>query len=163
MILPPSHRDTNTFFTGNVPPLGMFCMLGSAPLNLPVEVLCCRSLTCKRLSGLVCVRIPSTNEDRYVSIADNRCTLLRKATALSIFLARAIPSRYNRFVLFVLKPLALTHLAFGALNFNPATVLLIGVKIYPIPVQSLHLFDLANSDPSFFTFLTEPVPLQAVH
>ena len=163
MILPPSHRDTNTFFTGNVPPLGMFCMLGSAPLNLPVEVLCCRSLTCKRLSGLVCVRIPSTNEDRYVSIADNRCTLLRKATALSIFLARAIPSRYNKFFLFVLKPLALIHLTFDTLNFNPAIVLLTEVKVYPMPVHILHLLDLANSVPSFFTFLIDPVPLQVLH
>ena len=99
----------------------MFCMLGSAPLNLPVDVLCCKSLTCNIPSVLVCIFIPSTNEDKYVSNADNLCMSVKKLNAGTLsFLFVTCCSTSNIFLL-TLKPLALTHFTFGGLNLNPAT------------------------------------------
>ena len=122
MILPPAHRDTKTFLTGNVPPRGMFCMLGSAPDKRPVDVRCCNSLTCSLPSCFVLVAMPPTKLDRYVSTADNLRTSNRKRAASVMPLDIAIRSKNSRLSLPVPKPLALTHLALGATKRRPATL-----------------------------------------
>ena len=69
----------------------------------------------------MCALIPSTKELRYVSRADKRVTSVKKLTA-SVMLARfAMLFSISKFALLTPKPLADTHLALGALNFNPAT------------------------------------------
>ena len=68
----------------------------------------------------MCVFIPSINEDRYVSTADNLRTLDKNSTASVIPFALATVSNVSKFCLDVLKPLADDHLADGGLNFNPA-------------------------------------------
>jgi len=123
MICPPSKRDTNTRLTGNVPPLGMFCILGSLPLNLPVDVMCWFNLTCNIPSALILFFMPPTKEERYVSSADNLCTFSKNSRASGIsFLFAALASN-SRLRLLVEKPLAVAHLALGGINFKPATAL----------------------------------------
>jgi hypothetical protein len=52
---------------------------------------------------------------------------------------------------------SLPILAVGGENFSPARVV-VSVYTKPAALQAVHLFVLANGVPSFFTFLTCPVP-----
>ena len=161
-MCPPSHRDTNTFFTGNVPPRGIFCMFGLRPLNLPVADMCCVSPTWSKPSGLVKILIPSTNVDRYDVSADNLLTSCINNTASFILLLRAVLISMSRLSLPVLKPLAFTHdLSLGD-NLNPATTPVFNSK-YPFALQSGQPLGFLKLLPSFFILNTLPFPLHLKH
>ena len=68
----------------------------------------------------MCVVIPSTNDDRYVSNADNLCKSSKNCKALVNLFFLAMFCSITKFVLLTVKPFALTHLALGGVNFNPA-------------------------------------------
>ena len=104
-ILPLFQRDINTFFTGNVPPLGIFCILGSAPLKRPVDVRCCNNLTCSLPSLFTWSAMPSTKLERYVSTADNLRIFFKKLSAVLSPSRLAMFSSISTFALFIVKPL----------------------------------------------------------